>query len=463
MSPELELSFACAGISVSCGIPDFRSSGGIYARLKREYPQLSRPEDMFDFDVFKSDPRPFYSFAKDNFPGRFKPSITHQFIRSLERRSKLLQNYTQNIDTLERVAGISKVCYCHGSFATASCMDCRRSFSGEDLREAIMSQHIPYCPHCNPEIGLKGISAISNSHFPSAGLVKPDIVFFKENLPSLFTNCIEMDRNETDLLLVIGTSLQVYPVASIPRYLPANIPKVLINREPIDDLKFDFELIGDCDVIIRHLCSELNWNLDCEESDGKTSASPLSKVDLSVSLKAALKALGTPVASKDMNKSGEVKFNLAQFLPKNTFTEVQERLYVFEGSELTLSRQTAAEYLGKYFPIYGDYLRQTKIPSFDEMVIWLFEKARALVLIISMNFTSNKVASLLLTLEPMTPTPNCHVKSAYQIKLSCFTKNYTNTHPHTLTAHIAQAPLSPSVPISPSSLSTSIVNSLYVK
>lgn len=103
-----------AGISVSCGIPDFRSSGGIYARLKREYPQLSRPEDMFDFDVFKSDPRPFYSFAKDIFPGQFRPSITHQFIRSLERRSKLLQNYTQNIDTLERVAGISKVCYCHG-------------------------------------------------------------------------------------------------------------------------------------------------------------------------------------------------------------------------------------------------------------------------------------------------------------------------------------------------------------
>lgn len=52
-------------------------------------------------------------------------------------------------------------------------------------------------------------------------------------------------------------------------YLPANIPKVLINREPIDDLKFDFELIGDCDVIVRHLCSELNWNLDGEESDDK--------------------------------------------------------------------------------------------------------------------------------------------------------------------------------------------------
>ncbi|VDL35597.1 unnamed protein product [Hymenolepis diminuta] len=258
-----------AGISVSCGIPDFRSSGGIYARLKREYPQLSCPEDMFDFDVFKSDPRPFYSFAKDIFPGQFRPSLTHQFIRSLERKSKLLQNYTQNIDTLEQVAGISKVCYCHGSFATASCMDCRRSFSGEDIRKAVMSQHIPYCPHCNPEIGLKGISAKSNIHLPSTGVVKPDIVFFKENLPSHFTDCIEMDRNETDLLLVIGTSLQVYPVASIPRYLPVNIPKVLINREPIDDLKFDFELIGDCDVIVRHLCSELNWNLGGEESDDK--------------------------------------------------------------------------------------------------------------------------------------------------------------------------------------------------
>lgn len=107
-----------AGISVSSGIPDFRSSQGVYARLKEEHPELHRPEDMFSLPFFRSDPRPFFTFAKEIFPGQFIPSFTHRFIRSLERQSKLLRNYTQNIDTLEQVAGISNVVYCHGKVRT---------------------------------------------------------------------------------------------------------------------------------------------------------------------------------------------------------------------------------------------------------------------------------------------------------------------------------------------------------
>lgn len=79
-----------------------------------------------------------------------------------------------------------------------------------------MIQHIPFCPNCNPIVGLRGISVNSGNALPHQGVIKPDIVFFKENLPSYFSECIEMDRAEADLLLVIGTSLQVYPVASIP-------------------------------------------------------------------------------------------------------------------------------------------------------------------------------------------------------------------------------------------------------
>lgn len=107
-----------AGISVSCGIPDFRSRNGIYARFEQDFPDLRNPQDMFDLKFFKSNPNPFYTFAKELFPGQFKPSYTHRFIRLLEKKSKLLRNYTQNIDTLEEIAGISKIIHCHGKISS---------------------------------------------------------------------------------------------------------------------------------------------------------------------------------------------------------------------------------------------------------------------------------------------------------------------------------------------------------
>eukprot|EP00501_MAST-03F_sp_TOSAG23-6_P000041 GSMAST32.ASY1.ANO1.42.1 assembled CDS len=107
-----------AGISVSSGIPDFRN-----------------------------DPEPFYQFAKELYPGKFQPSPTHHFIRLLERKGKLLRNYTQNIDTLENIAGVKNVVYAHGSFATASCLRCKAKLSSDDIRSDIMSDpvKIPFC------------------------------------------------------------------------------------------------------------------------------------------------------------------------------------------------------------------------------------------------------------------------------------------------------------------------------
>ena len=93
-----------AGVSVSAGIPDFRSADGIYARLKREF-MMPSPTCMFDIKYFNENPGPFFDFASELWPGRFKPSQSHLFIAELERRGKLLRNYTQNIDTLEHQAG----------------------------------------------------------------------------------------------------------------------------------------------------------------------------------------------------------------------------------------------------------------------------------------------------------------------------------------------------------------------
>jgi hypothetical protein len=109
-----------AGISVSCGIPDFRSENGLYAQIQEKY-SLPEPECMFDIEYFRIDPEPFYSFAKELLPREeFKPSFSHHFIRHLEQSGKLLRQFTQNIDTLEATTGIERVVYCHGKLFCTS-------------------------------------------------------------------------------------------------------------------------------------------------------------------------------------------------------------------------------------------------------------------------------------------------------------------------------------------------------
>lgn len=101
-----------AGVSVSCGIPDFRSPNGIYSRLS-EF-ELDEPQQMFDLEFFRERPEIFYSFAREIFPSNFIPSPSHYFIKLIEDQGRLLRNYTQNIDTLEQKAGIQNVLQCHG-------------------------------------------------------------------------------------------------------------------------------------------------------------------------------------------------------------------------------------------------------------------------------------------------------------------------------------------------------------
>jgi NAD-dependent deacetylase sirtuin 1 len=251
-----------AGISVSCGIPDFRSRDGIYARLAVDFPDLPNPQAMFDINFFRRNPLPFYKFAKEIYPGQFQPSLSHKFIALLESRGQLLRNYTQNIDTLEQSAGLTRVVQCHGSFATALCTSCKYRVDCEVIRSDIMNQVVPKCPKCSvndPEV---------------FAVMKPDIVFFGEGLSDVFFDTLKSDENDVDLLIVIGSSMKVRPVAMIPNIFPANVPQILINKEPLPHLNFDVELLGDCNGIIECLLTRLGegWNhlLDSKPLEDKS-------------------------------------------------------------------------------------------------------------------------------------------------------------------------------------------------
>lgn len=213
---------------------------------------------MFDIKYFKNDPRPFFKFAKEIYPGQFEPSNSHKFIKLLEDHKKLLRNYTQNIDTLEQVAGIQNVIQCHGSFAEATCMQCRRKVKADVIREDIFNQVIPHCTECSKD--------------DPAAVMKPDIVFFGESLSDEFHKQMAEDKKKCDLLIVIGSSLKVRPVALIPHSLPAEVPQILINREPHKHNNFDIELLGDCDIIISEICKRLGsgWESLTDKSSMKT-------------------------------------------------------------------------------------------------------------------------------------------------------------------------------------------------
>ncbi|CAG8640329.1 5942_t:CDS:2 [Acaulospora morrowiae] len=246
-----------AGISTAAGIPDFRSPGtGIYNNL-RKY-NLPYPEAIFDIDYFKENPEPFYALAKELYPTKFKPTLTHYFITLLHRKNILLRCFTQNIDTLERIAGLpdDKIVEAHGSFARSECLHCYAEADPDRVREAVFGEEIPKCSSCK------------------VGLVKPCITFFGECLPVKFFEYLD-DFLYCDLLIVIGTSLQVQPFASLVDRVESPTIRLLINREPIYEY-FDFEGIyseisrdafykGDCDDGIRKLAELIGWQDELEE------------------------------------------------------------------------------------------------------------------------------------------------------------------------------------------------------
>jgi len=303
-----------AGISTSCGIPDFRSANGVYSMLGDF--KLDDPQDLFSISYFRRNVKPFYKFAKQLWPGTHSPAATHWFIREFEKRGKLLRNYTQNIDTLEYVAGIKNVIQCHGSFATATCTKCAFQCSGEEIKTKILSEQIPLCPKCenfrqttaktHSQISVSSSCADSKARestrldvtaaekLPSLmysvdplfekGVLKPDIVFFGESLPKHFFDSIEKEVDECDLVIVAGTSLKVAPVSKIISLVDESVPQILINREVVArPHEFDLEFLGNCDAVAVELAKQLGWGIqgDSEPLNEERNERMKNKEDLS--------------------------------------------------------------------------------------------------------------------------------------------------------------------------------------
>lgn len=244
-----------AGISTSLGIPDFRSKNtGFYSKLLDM--GYSEPEQVFDIQNFDEDPATFYKLAGDIIPDLEKWTPTHQFIRLLQDKEKLLTNYTQNIDNVESHAGIrrEKLIQCHGSWATATCRKCKYQVPGESIFDAVRSHKPAECPRCVQEIasqkpGMKRKRSSNGSKkrrgpgdddsdsdgaydIPQPGIMKPDITFFGEALPSDFFNRMkDHDREKVDLVIVMGTSMKVAPVSEVPNFLPRDVPQIYISRD----------------------------------------------------------------------------------------------------------------------------------------------------------------------------------------------------------------------------------------
>lgn len=269
-----------AGISVSAGIPDFRSPGtGLYYTLQ-EY-NLPDPMSIFSIDYLKENPTPFYSFQKNLIPGIYKPTPTHYFMKLIEQKNLLGTIWTQNIDGLEHLAGVpeKKIYECHGSFWTFHCLKCQRKSKLEEWRDKINKGEVLKC---------KSTQCL--------GLVKPDVVFFGENLPKKVFEDIQDKVFESDLILIIGTSLAVTPFSGFFELAARDTVRVLINREAVGtcpirvtenggekiiqvnqnyqrrfffqcpEINFrDIFLQGDCDDVIYQICDKLGWRDELDQ------------------------------------------------------------------------------------------------------------------------------------------------------------------------------------------------------
>lgn len=215
--------FGGAGVSTESGVPDFRSTDGLYNQ-KYDYP----PEVMLSHSFYRSHPKEFFNFYKDKLLIEgVKPNQAHLKLAELERHGKLKAVITQNIDGLHQAAGSKNVFELHGSVLRNFCEDCGEFYDFDYMKN---SSGIPRCEKCS-------------------GIIKPDVVLYEEGLDENTINGAVSAIESADMLIIGGTSLVVYPAAGLIRYFKGKY-MVLINR---DETKVDSK----CSLVIRDKIGEV--------------------------------------------------------------------------------------------------------------------------------------------------------------------------------------------------------------
>jgi len=198
-----------AGISTSAGIPDFRGPQGLYVTRKYD------PEKVFQIEWFHRDPKYFYDFSKDftETVRSIKPTFTHDFLVNIEKAGLLKGIITQNIDILHQAAGSQNVIELHGSYHSATCQTCKQQIKDLtyswwcDKIASSNSSPVVICGKCG-------------------GYIKPDIVFFGEPVTA-FEEAEHLVKR-CDLLLVLGSSLNVAPASLLPQLTSATT--IIVNK-----------------------------------------------------------------------------------------------------------------------------------------------------------------------------------------------------------------------------------------
>ena len=224
-----------AGVSVPSGIPDFRTPGtGMWAKVD--------PMEVAHIDVFERDPERFWSYYRPRFQslGDKEPNRAHEVLAELERRGMIEGVITQNIDRLHRAAGSRNVIEVHGSIETSSCRTCATSFELEEMDDLFDERGVALCSICR-------------------GAVKPDVILFGELLPeSAMARATEL-AERADLILCVGSSLAVYPVAGLPQITLGRGGKLAIVTKGATpyDAEAELKLEGEVDEELEALLGAL--------------------------------------------------------------------------------------------------------------------------------------------------------------------------------------------------------------
>lgn len=203
--------FGGAGVSTESGIPDFRSKDGLYNQHDIQFDKYE-PEYLLSRECLYHNPKVFYEFYRQKMDTRnIEPNITHNVLVKMERIGKLKAIVTQNIDGLHQKAGSKNVFEIHGTTQRNYCSKCKKEYSSDYIFTT--NESIPKC-ECR-------------------GQIRPDVTLYGEQLPQNAVMCAINAIQKADMLIVGGTSLQVYPAANYISYFSGE-HLVVINREKIN-------------------------------------------------------------------------------------------------------------------------------------------------------------------------------------------------------------------------------------